>query len=121
MAIVCLAVFETGYSLPTLDGKTVGFYPITNEVSFYRNVDDAGNDRGRTLQIVSINTFKILTDFNFELAADFNWDMSCFNRDHYLELGIVKSVGYRFSVNYQRVISKFEPKSINQFGFRYSF
>ena len=121
MAFIILMVFEKGYSLPTFDGKNVGFYPITNEISFYRNVDDSGNDRGRTLQLVSINTFKILTDFNFEFTADFNWEMSYLKRDHYLEIGLVKSVGSRFSVNYQRIISKFEPKSINQFGIRYSF
>jgi hypothetical protein len=121
MGLIILGFFGTGYGLPTIDGKRVGFYPITNEVSFYQNVDDSGNDRGRTLQIVSINTIKILTDFNFELAADFNFEMSNFKRDHYLELGIVKSFGYGFSLNYQRVISKFEPESINQFGVRYSF
>ncbi|NOY88423.1 MAG: hypothetical protein GXO93_03395, partial [FCB group bacterium] len=55
-------------SLETPSGK-IGFYPITNEISFFKNYDDAGKDRGRTVQIVSINTFKLITTFNFEFTA----------------------------------------------------
>lgn len=120
--LMLLPLISTEVSaLPTFDGKRVGFYPITNEVSFYQNVDDPGRDRGQTVQVVSINTFKLLTRFNFEFTADFNWGFSYLPRDHYMELSLVKQFLPRFSVNYQRIISSFEEKPINQFGLRISF
>ena len=108
-------------ALPQFEGKVFGLQPINNEVSFYRNVDDSGTDRGETLQIIAINTLKIFTRFNFEFTGDFNWDMSYFNHDHYIELSLVKPIGHQISLNYQRVISSFEDKPINQFGLRITF
>ena len=100
----------------------VGFYPISNEISYYRNYDDSGEDRGQTLQIISINSFKLLTSFNFEFTADYNFDLTPgLNRDHYVELSLVKPVTSFLSLNIQRVISTFEPEPINQFGVRLVF
>ncbi len=108
-----------------------GFYPISNEISFYRNFDDAGEDRGETLQLVLINSFKLWTTFNFEFTADYNRRYSYVDpldisagknaNDHYVELSIVKPVTSFFSLNVQRVISTFEDESINQIGIRLSF
>lgn len=128
LAIFFLFSFST-YGLPTVDGKVFGLYPITNEVSFLKNVDDAGVDRGMTMQIIAINNFKLWTEFTFEFTADFNWDMaftdptetSKMSNDHYIELSLVKPVNNRFSLNYQRIYSTFESKPINQFGLRFSF
>ncbi|MEW6411231.1 MAG: hypothetical protein AB1483_02020 [Candidatus Zixiibacteriota bacterium] len=100
----------------------VGFYPISNEVSFYKNVDEAGTDRGQTLQIISINSFRLLTSFNFEFTGDFNFDYTPgLSDDHYIELSIVKPVTSFVSLNVQRVISTFESESVNQFGVRLVF
>ncbi len=120
--VFALSILPIGLlALPTLDGKQLGFYPITNEISFYQNVDDPGRNRGRTLQIVSINTLKLITRFNFEVAADINWGFSYLPRDHYMELSVVKTIIPRFSFNYQRIISSFESSPVNQFGLRISF
>jgi hypothetical protein len=100
----------------------LGFYPVSNEISFYKNYDDSGDDRGTTLQFVMINAFRVFTDFSFEFTADYNFDLTPgLERDHYVELSLVKPVAGIFSVNYQRVISSFEPESVNQFGVRVSF
>ena len=109
----------------------LGFYPISNELSIYQNYDDAGENRGQTLQIVSINSFKLFTSFNFEFTADYNWKYSYVdpfdlsfgmnNHDYYVELSIVKPVTSLVSLNVQRVISTFESESINQFGVRLTF
>ena len=109
----------------------LGFFPISNEISFYKNYDDAGEDRGQTLQIISINSFRIFTSFNFEFTGDFNWRYSYVdpfntalgksNNDHYIELSIVKPVTGFISLNVQRIIASFEEESINQFGIRLSF
>jgi len=119
--------------IPTWEDPTgkVGFYPISNEISFYKNVDDAGEERGLTLQFVHINSFKLLTSFSFEFTADYNWDYSYADpfdlaagmnaRDHYVELSLVKPLSSFVSLNYQRVISSFEPEPINQFGLRLVF
>lgn len=108
-------------SFETPSGE-IGFYPISNEVSIYQNYDDSGEDRGRTLQIVAINGFKLLTEFNFEFTADYNFELTPgLKRDHYVELSLVKPVTSFISVNYQRVISSFEPESVNQFGVRFRF
>ncbi|HDL02498.1 MAG: hypothetical protein DRP46_13850 [Candidatus Zixiibacteriota bacterium] len=119
--IVIISAAAPVLSLPPVEGRVFGIMPITNELSFYKNVDDDGNDRGETLQIVAINTIKIWTEFNFEFTGDFNWDMSSEYNDHYIELSLVKPVGYNFSVNYQRIISTFESEPVNQFGIRLSF
>jgi len=121
LAALFLLACSIAHALPSLDGKVVGFYPITNEVSFYGNVDDFGHNRGKTLQIISINSFKIWTSFNFEFCGDFNWSMSNLKKDHYMELSLVKPVVYKISLNYQRIISSFENKPVNQFGLRLSF
>lgn len=115
----CQAGVIPSYESPS--GK-IGFYPISNEVSFYKNYDDTGDDRGKTLQIISINSFKLLTTFNFEFTGDFNFDFTPgLDNDHYIELSIVKPVTAIFSLNVQRVISTFETKPVNQFGFRLVF
>ena len=113
-----------GGVLPSWESPSgkLGFYPISNEISFYKNVDDAGADRGETLQIISINSFKLFTSFNFEFTGDFNFDYTPgLNDDHYIELSIVKPVTDFVSINVQRVISTFESESINQFGVRLVF
>lgn len=129
--LVCMAAFfvftpviNSAGIIPSLEAPSgkIGFYPVSNEVSFYQNVDDAGVDRGRTLQIVSINSFKLLTSFNFEFTGDFNFDYTPgLDKDHYIELSIVKPVTDFVSLNVQRVISTFEPDPINQFGLRLVF
>ena len=102
--------------------KTFGFYPISNQVSFYKNYDDSGDDRGHTLQLIVINGFKLWTDFSFEYTADYNFEMSPgLKRDHYVELSLVKPITPLISLNVQRVISTFEPESVNQFGLRLVF
>lgn len=121
LVFIVLSLSTRVFSLPTFDSKVVGFYPVNNNVSLYQNVDDSGRNRGKTLQVVSINTLKILTKFDFEFSADFNWNMSYKKYDYYMELGVVKPVVSSLSINYQRVISTFENKPVNQFGLRFSF
>ena len=109
----------------------LGFFPISNELSLYQNYDDRGEDRGRTLQVISINAFHMFTDFSFEFTADFNWqysyadpfdlDLGMNSRDHYIELSLVKPVTSILSLNVQRVIATFENEPINQFGIRLTF
>lgn len=127
--LVCVLTFlftasSHGGMIPSFESPSgkIGFYPIVNEISFYQNYDDAGEDRGQTVQIISINSFKLLTEFNFEFTGDFNFDYTPgLDKDHYVELSIVKPIGQVFSLNIQRVISTFEDESVNQFGFRLSF
>lgn len=95
--------------------------PYTNEISFYRNVDDNGTGRGRTLQIISINALHLGTDFVFEFTSDFNWGLTTVpdkNYDHYMELSVVKPVYKSLSVNFQRIYNTYEEKPINQIGIR---
>ncbi len=95
--------------------------PFTNEVSYFKNIDDLGHSRGTTLQVISINGFNIGTDFIFEFTGDFNWDLDLYeDYDYYLELSIVKPVYKKLSVNYQRVYGTFYAEPINQFGLRIS-
>jgi hypothetical protein len=111
---------QTGI-IPTLESRSgkFGFCPISNEITFFKNVDDAGSDRGRTLQFVIINSFKLCTEFSLEFTADYNWDCAPgLDHDHYVELSLVKPVTKCLSLNVQRVVSTFEPESINQFGLR---
>ena len=129
--LVCVAAsllitgaVNAGDIIPSWESPSgkVGFYPISNEISYYRNYDDSGEKRGQTLQIISINSFKLLTSFNFEFTADYNFDLTPgLDRDHYVELSLVKPVTSFLSLNVQRVISTFEPESINQFGLRLVF
>jgi hypothetical protein len=103
------------------DGR-FGFYPITNEISLFKNFDDSGKDRGRTVQIVIINSFRVITSFNFEFTADYNFDLTAdLPRDHYVELSLVKPVTPLVSLNFQRIISTFEPETVSQIGVRFSF
>lgn len=100
----------------------LGFMPMSNEVSVYKNIDDSGEDRGETLQLVLINNIRIFTDLTFELTADYNWDYTAgIDNDHYVELSLVKKVTSFVSVNYQRVLSTFDPQPVNQFGVRFVF
>lgn len=95
--------------------------PFTNEVSYFKNLDDLGHSRGTTLQVISINGFNIGTDFIFEFTGDFNWNLEHdLDHDYYLELSIVKPVYKKLSVNYQRIYSTFQLEPINQFGLRIS-
>lgn len=97
----------------------LAFNPITNEISLYQNYDDAGVNRGRTVQVVAINSFRLLTEFSFEFTADFNFDFATgLNHDYYMELSLVKPVTALLAINYQRIISTFEPEPVNQFGLR---
>jgi hypothetical protein len=103
------------------DSGKLGFSPISNEISLYQNYDDSGVDRGRTLQIVAINSITLLTSFKIEFTADYNFDMSTgLDRDHYVELSLVKPITAAFSLNVQRIISTFESRPVNQFGVRLS-
>lgn len=125
---ILASVLKAGV-MPTWESKSgkLGFYPISNEISYYKNYDDAGENRGTTLQFVIINSFKLLTTFNFEFTADYNFDLTYdfdkndYMNDHYVELSLVKPITSLISVNYQRVISSFETESINQFGLRLTF
>ncbi|MBN2227187.1 MAG: hypothetical protein JW763_07460 [candidate division Zixibacteria bacterium] len=108
-------------ALPPVEGRVFGIYPISNEVSFYKNIDDNGDNRGWTMQIVSINGFKVATSFNFEFTGDFNWDMSSENYDYYIELSLVKPITWGLSFNIQRIEATFEDRGINQVGLRFSF
>lgn len=111
-------------------GGHLGLTPLVNELSLYKNYDDAGQDRGQTLQIIAINSIRIFTTFNFEFTGDFNWRYSYVDpfdhslgknrHDYYLELSLVKPVTSVLSVNFQRIHTTFENKPINQFGFRLS-
>lgn len=125
-AISILFIAPAG-ALPPIEGEVFAIYPITNEISLYKNVDDGGTDRGQTLQIIAINSIKIGTEFIFEFTGDFNWDLAydcegnIMSNDHYIELSLVKPVYKMISVNYQRIISTFEDEPVNQFGIRFSF
>ena len=131
VSLFCVSSSDSGVipSWETPSGK-LGFFPISNEVSFYKNYDDEGEDRGQTLQVISINSFRLFTTFHFEFTGDFTWQYSYDfgdiargknNHDYYIELSIVKPVTDFVSLNIQRVISTFENKPINQFGVRLSF
>lgn len=102
--------------------NTLGFSPIVNEVSLYQNTSDDGDNFGQTLQIVSINEFRLITTFNFEFTADFNHKLTPGkDDDYYIEVGIVKPVWKKLSANYQRIHGTFIEDPINQFGVRWSF
>jgi hypothetical protein len=95
--------------------------PLTNEISLYKNADDSLDDLGETLQLISINSIKALTWFNLEFTGDLNWNMSeGEDFDYYIEIGLVKQLTGKLSVNYQRIHGTFVPKPINQVGLRLS-
>ena len=106
----------------SLQAGELGFQEIANEISVYQNVFDDGGDAGQTLQIVSINSVRILTWFNIEFTYDFNRDLAWKGKDdYYYELGVVKPVWRKISLNYQRVDGTFLEKPFSQIGLRYSF
>jgi len=108
--------------LVSADESVVSFQPLVNEISLYKNFLDDGDDAGQTLQIVSINSIKIYTEFSFEFTADFNRKLTPGkDHDYYMEFGIVKPVWKKVSANYQRIYGTFVDKPINQIGVRYSF
>lgn len=102
--------------------RSLGFGKLVNEVSFYQNRYDDFINAGQTLQVVSINSFKLGTWFNLEFTYDLNYNLE--KEDdftYYLELGVVKEIFPRFSINYQRIHGSFVDKPVNQFGIRFSF
>jgi hypothetical protein len=102
--------------------RSLGFEKLVNEVSFYQNRYDDFLNAGQTMQIVSINSFKLGTRFNLEFTYDLNYNLE--RKDdftYYLELGVVKEIFPRFSINYQRIHGSFVDKPVNQFGIRFSF
>ncbi len=102
--------------------RSLGFEKLTNEVSFYQNRYDDFLNAGQTLQVVSINSFKLGTRFNLEFTYDLNYNLE--KKDdftYYMELGVVKEIFPRFSINYQRIHGSFVDKPVNQFGIRFSF
>ncbi len=107
-------------ALPPVEGRVFSIYPAVNEVSFYKNAEDDFDTRGWTLQVISINGFKLLTNFTIEFTGDFNWEMSYLDRDYYIELSFVKPLAGKLSFNYQRIFSSFEASDINQVGLRLS-
>ncbi len=116
LSVVC---FATSVSA---GDDSLGFQPIVNEVSVYQNGSDDGKNLGQTLQIISINEFKLVTTFNLEFTADFNRKSTPGeDDDYYIEVGIVKPVWKKLSANYQRIHGTFISDPINQFGVRWSF
>jgi hypothetical protein len=102
--------------------RSLGFEKLVNEVSLYQNRYDDFLNAGQTLQIVSINSFNLGTRFNLEFTYDLNYNLE--KKDdftYYLELGVVKEIFPRFSINYQRIHGSFVDKPVNQFGIRFSF
>jgi hypothetical protein len=99
----------------------LGFTKLVNEISLYQNTDSDFNSRGQTLQVISINTIKVFTEFNFEFTGDFNWDLDLYeDYDYYLELSLVKPVYGPLSFNYQQLHGTFLDGAIHQFGIRLS-
>jgi len=120
-SFLILGIFSSAVmALPPIEGRVFGIYPVCNEISFFKNVDDSGNNRGETLQVVAINGFKLYTEFTLEFTGDFNYDMAGNFNDHYIELSLVKRVIGPVSINYQRIYGTFEPEPINQIGLRLS-
>ena len=116
LSVICLTVIGLA------GDDTFGFQPIVNEVSLYQNASDSGDNFGQTLQVVSINEFKLVTTFNFEFTADFNRKMTPGeDSDYYIEIGFVKPVWKKMSANYQRIHGTFIGDPVNQFGVRWSF
>lgn len=102
--------------------RSFGFRKLVNEVSFYQNRYDDFLNAGQTLQIVSINSLKLGTWLNLEFTYDLNYDLE--KKDdftYYMEVGLVKEILPRFSINYQRIHGTFMDKPVNQIGIRFSF
>jgi len=104
------------------DARSFGFKKLVNEVSLYQNRYDDFLNAGQTLQIVSINSLKLGTWFNLEFTYDLNYDLE--KEDdftYYMEVGLVKEILPRFSINYQRIHGSFMNDPVNQIGIRVSF
>jgi hypothetical protein len=100
----------------------LGFQPIVNEVSVYQNYLDDGDNAGQTLQVIAINSVRVFTELKIELTADFNRKLTPgYNTEYYMEIGIVKEIHKRISLNVQRIYGTFVTRRINQFGVRFSF
>lgn len=111
-------IFSLALSAPAISENII---PYTNEISYFTNLDDDGNNRGTTLQIISINEINLGTNFIFEFTGDFNWDLDLYeDKDYYLELSIVKPVYKSLSLNYQRIYGTFYKPPVNQLGIRLS-
>ncbi len=96
--------------------------PYANSVSVYKNIDDFGHNRGKTLQIISVNGFNLGTRFNLEFNASFNWGLDLVEKhDYFIGISVVKPVYKMFSLNYQRIWGTFIAGKINQVGARLSF
>lgn len=120
LTLAVLVISIAAYALPPVEGRVFSLYPAVNEVSFYKNAEDDFDNRGWTLQVISINGIKLLTNFTVEFTGDFNWDMSYLDHDYYIELSFVKPLTSKISFNYQRIFSTFEDNDINQVGLRLS-
>ena len=102
--------------------RSFGFRKLVNEVSLYQNRYDDFLNAGQTLQIVSINSLKLGTWLNLEFTYDLNYDLE--KEDdftYYMEVGLVKEILPRFSINYQRIHGSFVNDPVNQIGIRFSF
>ena len=110
---------ETGFTASLSD--QVGFTKLVNEISFYQNTDSDFDGMGRTLQVISINSFKLFTTFNLEFTGDFNWELDLYeDYDYYIELSLVKPINSFISFNYQQVHGTFLNSTVHQFGVRLS-
>jgi hypothetical protein len=118
LAISLFAAINISYG----QTNNFGFQKLTNEVSLYQNILDSGDNAGQTLQVIAINSLRIFTDVQLEFTADFNRKLTPGkDSDYYMEIGMVKPVYGRLSVNYQRIYGTFIDKEINQVGVRFRF
>ncbi len=116
MLVMCVA------GAVQVSAQTFTFEKISNELSVYQNYADDVHTRGQTVQVVSINRFRIGWWFQTEFTADFNHDYDKARAwDYYLEVGIVKPLFSGLSVNYQRVEGTFVTEPTNQVGLRWTF
>jgi hypothetical protein len=120
--ILIISVLVSAISVAEGGENPLGFTPISNEISLYQNSSDDGDNLGQTLQLVLINTVDIGTEIGIEFTADFNRKMTPGeDNDYYLEIGLVKPVWKKLSVNYQRIHGTFIVDPVNQFGVRWRF
>ena len=104
------------------EAGTFAFEKLSNELSLYQNYTDRATTRGQTVQVVAINRLCIGWWFQTEFTADFNYDYDKPNRwDYYMELGIVKPIVGRLSINYQHIKGTFVVEPVHQIGFRWRF
>lgn len=102
--------------------QTFTFEKISNELSLYQNYTDELKTQGQTVQVISINRFRVGTWIQTEFTADFNYDYEKPGKwDYYLEIGILKPIIGGLSINYQRIEGTFVSKPTNQIGLRWTF